>query len=385
MGILLGELGSAPAQLSRKDNRAINLPLFSKWETPIDDLTAALDITQEEIFFLEAKSTFVMILRSLPQTSSITRRPLRLDRVAEAAATMKNDSIMVRKGIRSMELLSQLQELQVIDKDDGFALLRDEVEQELVHLGSMKDKVLEETGRLEEVYSTIRDHNTYLVGQLETYKSYLHNVRSQSEGTRRRQQRQAILGPYKFTHQQLEREGVIQKSNVPENRRANIYFNFTSPLPGNFVISLHYKGEFLVCLCSRVPVKADQRRPESGALGARPETGRSVGDAERQPRGSRSGVCSVQCDKSAGIAEQALCAKEGMVVDRTLVSALGYDQSALHLAILSRRIYHFVPLCTPGGFPTIRAVIGTPWIPWIAPPSFSLILFFLCLVLAWEA
>jgi Ras GTPase-activating-like protein IQGAP2/3 len=35
---------------------------------------------------------------------------------------------------------------------------------------------------------------------------------------------------------------VIQKSNVPENRRANIYFNFTSPLPGTFVISLHYKG-----------------------------------------------------------------------------------------------------------------------------------------------
>lgn len=24
--------------------------------------------------------------------------------------------------------------------------------------------------------------------------------------------------------------------------RANIYFNITSPMPGNFVISLHYKG-----------------------------------------------------------------------------------------------------------------------------------------------
>jgi len=36
---------------------------------------------------------------------------------------------------------------------------------------------------------------------------------------------------------------VIRKSNVPENRRANIYFMFKSPLPGNFVISLHYKGK----------------------------------------------------------------------------------------------------------------------------------------------
>ncbi|KAF2477850.1 Rho GTPase activation protein [Lindgomyces ingoldianus] len=242
LGVLLQELGPAPAQLPRKENRAINLPLFSKWETPLDDLTAALDITQEEIFFMEAKSTFVMILRSLPPNSSITRRPLRLDRIAEAAATTKNDSVMVKKGIRSMELLSQLQELGVIDKEDGFSLLRDEVEQELVHLGSMKDKVVEETRKLEEVFRTIRDHNAYLVGQLETYKSYLHNVRSQSEGKTRKQQKHQVLGPYKFTHQQLEKEGVIQKSNVPENRRANIYFNFTSPLPGTFVISLHYKG-----------------------------------------------------------------------------------------------------------------------------------------------
>ncbi|CRG85263.1 GTPase-activating protein [Talaromyces islandicus] len=240
---LLQELGPAPPQVPRKDNRAINLPLFSKWETSVDDLTAALDITQEEIYFMEAKSTFVQILRSLPTNSAVLRRPLRLDRIAEAAATLKNDAVMVRKGIRTMELLSQLQEMGVIDRSDEFGLLRDEVEQELVHLGSLKEKVVEETKQLEEVYRTIRDHNAYLVGQLETYKSYLHNVRSQSEGkTRSKKEKNQELGPYKFTHQQLEKEGVIRKSNVPENRRANIYFMFKSPLPGTFVISLHYKG-----------------------------------------------------------------------------------------------------------------------------------------------
>ena len=241
--MLLQELGTAPAQLPRKENRTINLPLFSKWETAIDDLTAALDITQEEVFFMEAKSTFVQIMRSLPSNSAVMRRPLRLEKVADAAATLRNDAVMVRKGIRAMELLSQLQELKVIDRADSFSLLRDEVEQELVHLGSLKEKVVDETKKLDEVYRTIRDHNGYLVGQLETYKSYLHNVRSQSEGKQRKQQKHQVLGPYKFTHQQLEKEGVIQKSNVPDNRRANIYFNFTSPLPGTFVISLHYKGK----------------------------------------------------------------------------------------------------------------------------------------------
>ncbi|KKY23802.1 putative gtpase-activating protein [Diplodia seriata] len=33
------------------------------------------------------------------------------------------------------------------------------------------------------------------------------------------------LGPYKFTHQQLEKEGVIQKSDVPEKQRDTIYIN----------------------------------------------------------------------------------------------------------------------------------------------------------------
>jgi Ras GTPase-activating-like protein IQGAP2/3 len=240
---ILDELGQAPAQLPRKENRSIQLPLYSKWETSIDDVTQALDITEEEIYFMEAKATFVQILRALPRNSSITRRPLRLEKIAEAAATLKNDAVMVRKGIRCMELLTQLQEFGVIDKSDQFSLLRDEVEQELVHLGSLKDKVIAESLKLSEVLQTIRDHNEYLVKQLETYKSYLHNVRNQSEGKQRKQQKHQVLGPYKFTHQQLEKEGVIQRSNVPDNRRANIYFNFTSPLPGTFVISLHYKGE----------------------------------------------------------------------------------------------------------------------------------------------
>lgn len=245
LSIIMSELGTAPPQVPRKENRVINLPLFSRWETAIDDLTAALDITQEEVFFMEAKSIFVQIMRSIPSSTSVARRPLRLERIADAAATSRNDAVMVRKGIRAMELLSQLQELKVIDKSDQFSLLRDEVEQELQHLGSLKDNVIAETQKLEEVYKTIRDHNSYLLSQLDTYKSYLHNVRSQSEGTKRKQQKQQVLGPYKFTHQQLEKEGVIQKSNVPDNRRANIYFNFTSPLPGTFVISLHYKGKLV--------------------------------------------------------------------------------------------------------------------------------------------
>lgn len=247
LSILLRELGTAPPQLPRKENRAIILPLYSRWEASFDDLTQQLDITQEEILFLEAKGTFVQIIRSLPNNAHVMRRPLRLDRIAEAAGTLCNDPIMVRKGIRCVELLGALTELGVVERSDDFAILRDEIEQELVHLGSLKDKVLDETKKLEDVYRTIRDHNAYLLSQLDTYKNYLHNVRSQAEGVRRPSHvRVRELGPYKFSHAQLEKDGVIKRSNVPENRRGNIYFMFKSPTAGTFVISLHYKGKSIV-------------------------------------------------------------------------------------------------------------------------------------------
>ncbi|RMD42339.1 hypothetical protein DV735_g2792, partial [Chaetothyriales sp. CBS 134920] len=242
LGIILAELGPAPPLLPRKENRAMVLPLYSKWETSFDDLTHALDITQDEVYFMEAKSAFVQIMRSLPSNAHVTRRPLKLDQIAKAAGQMK-DPVMVRKGIRCMELLNSLSDLHATDPSDGYAALRDEVEQELAHLGSLKENVLHETAKLEDVYKTIRDHNGYLLSQLDTYKSYLHNVRSQSEGTlRSKEVKVRELGPYKFTHAQLEKDGVIVTSNVPENRRGNIFFMFRSPLAGTFVISLHYKG-----------------------------------------------------------------------------------------------------------------------------------------------
>ena len=78
-------------------------------------------------------------------------------------------------------------------------------------------------------------------------------------GKEKKPAKAVVLGPYRFTHAQLEKEGIIVESNVPDNRfvpfphspnardpcsqrgfrRPNIYFNIT---PGTFIIALHYKG-----------------------------------------------------------------------------------------------------------------------------------------------
>ena len=46
----------------------------------------------------------------------------------------------------------------------------------------------------------------------------------------------------KYTHVQLEKDGVIVESAVPANRRAHIYFSMRSPIPGSFLVGMHYKG-----------------------------------------------------------------------------------------------------------------------------------------------
>lgn len=73
---------------------------------------------------------------------------------------------------------------------------------------------------------------SYLRSQLEQYKSYLQNVRGASAkekgqvpvgvtavgGKEKKQVKAQLLGPYRFTHAQFEKEGIILESNVPENR-----------------------------------------------------------------------------------------------------------------------------------------------------------------------
>jgi Ras GTPase-activating-like protein IQGAP2/3 len=228
----MDELGTAPAQVPRKENRAIELDLFSRWETPIQDLqTAFMDsVSNSDMLYMETKAIFVQIIRSMPDRAGPA--PFNLTGIAERAATTK-DSVLVRRGIKVKEMLRELEELHVVDRADGYRLMQDEIAGELVHLGSLREKVMEEMQSLEAVYKTIGDHNNYLRGQLEQYKAYLQNVRMNANkdkggsagvgvvavgGKEKKAAKPVVLGPYRFTHAQLEKEGIIVESNVPDNR-----------------------------------------------------------------------------------------------------------------------------------------------------------------------
>lgn len=187
-------------------------------------------VSTSDMLYMEAKSIFVQLIRSLPHVAD--RRPYHLSGIAERAATTK-DATLVRKGIKVKEMLRELEEQKIVDKSDGYRLMQEEVSAELQHLGNLRDKVVAEIKSLEAVYKTICDHNNYLRGQLEQYKAYLQNVRLTSlkekggttgvgvvtvGGKEKKPSKPVVLGPYRFTHAQLEKEGIIVESNVPDNR-----------------------------------------------------------------------------------------------------------------------------------------------------------------------
>lgn len=229
-------------------------------------------VSSSDMLYMETKSIFVQLIRSIPHATE--KQPYNLAAIAERAATTK-DATLVRKGIKVKEMLRELEEQKIVEHTDGYKLMQEEVAAELVHLGNLREKVLLETKSLEAVYKTILDHNNYMRSQLEQYKAYLQNVRLTASkdkgattgvgvvtvgGKEKKPAKAVVLGPYRFTHAQLEKEGIIVESNVPDNRcvtpcfvtgfrtnsgdyrRPNIYFNITSPTPGTFIIALHYKG-----------------------------------------------------------------------------------------------------------------------------------------------
>lgn len=198
-------------------------------------------MTQNDILYMETKAIFVQLVRSIPHLAE--KRPINLPGIAERAATAK-DSILVRKGIKVKEMLRELEEVGVVDKSDDFKLMREEVAAELVHLGNMREKVVLESRSLEAVYKTICDHNAYLRSQLEQYKAYLQNVRISASkdtkggggagqavgvlavgGKEKKAGKSLMLGPYRFTHVQFEKEGIIMGSNVPENRLVSVFLS----------------------------------------------------------------------------------------------------------------------------------------------------------------
>ncbi|KAI3650344.1 hypothetical protein MP228_003825 [Amoeboaphelidium protococcarum] len=220
---------------------------------------------------------------------SYSRDLVNIEQILDSASAQYRKDSSVRQKVQmvrhNLKLLQELYQYQGIDNSTGHPKLCRDVYEEFVSLSQFYLKVKSDYKSLESVYKTICDHNSFMRSQLESYKAYLQNVRiqagssSSSSGKYRQLSpassynaasrssslsggasgkkagnlltrkvhsadggKQQKMAPVKLYHAQLEKDGVLLESSVPDNRRPNIFFLITSPSPGSFLIGLHYKG-----------------------------------------------------------------------------------------------------------------------------------------------
>lgn len=256
LATLLDDLQKVPPLVPRANNGTLELHLFNRWETEVGDVGNNLDFLRADVIFMEAKTLMINIIRSFSAGNSVLQKPFDLHRIADYAATL-NEQGIVKRGIKAMDLLDEIED----SNPDDYNLLVSEVEYELNQLGSLKESVVQEAISLQEVYSIIQEHNEYLRSQLDTYRSYLANIRSSTagakgdhpgvniiseDGKKASKSKSKFSKPRipqkKYSLQQLQRDGVVIECLLPESRVGNLFVSIVSPTPGTFVLSLVMKG-----------------------------------------------------------------------------------------------------------------------------------------------
>lgn len=165
--IVTNDLGVAPKQVARNENKPVQLPLFSRWETMVPDLTNSLKSVSSpnEVLYANTRGLILHIMRSLPPQKT---KGLSLKAVVDQAISYKTDPNVARKGLTAAENLRKLEQEGLVSSADNYAKLTEEVGEELMNLEKLKQKTQQELEALDGVYQLIKEHNDYLKSQLET-------------------------------------------------------------------------------------------------------------------------------------------------------------------------------------------------------------------------
>mmetsp|Transcript_40504 Transcript_40504/g.101927 ORF Transcript_40504/g.101927 Transcript_40504/m.101927 type:complete len:781 (-) Transcript_40504:174-2516(-) len=245
---VLADLGPPPPQLSKKDNANVDLKLDSKFK-PLAGGDEE-DKTPEQVY-ADTKYLLFAILKALPHMQDSI--PSDINTVIAEAQDKANET----RDKQLLEMVSLIKEnvkllttAGLISPKNNYEELRKDAIQELVNYEDQIKKAASDYSRLSQVVTNVVDHHEFLKGQFEAYKEYLGNVRqncasgrNEKEKKKEKAIKKKAQKAVKYSHTQLEKDGVIMESEVPEERRAHINFVFKTTSPGIFTVEVQYKGK----------------------------------------------------------------------------------------------------------------------------------------------
>jgi len=252
---ILKDLGPAPSQLPRKDNANVDLRLASRFDQEDGGTEEGEgEITPEQLY-TETKYYLFMLLRAIP-TITITKQTELKNTLKEAEGWAKqNNFTNLQETIHTIQSnIEKVAKLEESSLDDCYLRLNRDAIQELLNYEEEIKRVADDKERLKKVLASLQDHNKFLHQQYEAYKEYLENVRESCTGRNKfrpdkadkkgkKVKNKAGPGPFKFTYLQLEKDGIIIDSQVPDDKRSNISFQFACSTPGHFEVTVMYRGK----------------------------------------------------------------------------------------------------------------------------------------------
>jgi len=258
---ILAELGPAPPQLPRGENATVDLKLANRFENEPGN---ALNMRPERMYN-ETKYLLFYILKTLPAITNEDNGDIKkqIEMISNYAQERK-DLDLLEKTKKIIHNCKKLVSDGLLAEEDNYAMLRKDIIQELLNYETYIQKSSTDLDRLKQVRQAIQEHNGFLQQQLSTYEVYLVNVKQQSlphtpsgpatSGDKKSKDKNdkkddkknaKKKGSFKFSHIQLEKDGIIISSDVPDERRSNIFFSFASPNPGTFSVTVLYKSRVI--------------------------------------------------------------------------------------------------------------------------------------------
>ncbi|KYQ91046.1 RasGTPase-activating protein [Tieghemostelium lacteum] len=263
--LILSDLGPAAPQLSRAENANVELKLINRFA----DQQA--ESSNPDQIYTETKHLLFNVLREMatynkqvPQSQQITS----FAAMFQVAANAKNLELQdnLKKIVVNMKILIQKHNYAHNDQDMIGKMKKDLVN-EFFNFDAHIQKSNSDLEKLKQVLAAIQEHNVFLQQQIKVYEEYLNNVKASydtADSSKKKDKKKdkkdkdskttttttsgssspksSKKGPFKFAYSQLEKDGMIIESEVPNDKRSMIFFNFTSEQPGIFDVVLMYRN-----------------------------------------------------------------------------------------------------------------------------------------------
>jgi len=243
--VILNDLGEAPPEIDDSDDREIQLTLTNRFKVAVEEED------EVERMYAETKELIIPVLSTIPIETSIHR--LHLTDVLESGiryageTNNKNLSTQINK---ILENIAKLEKVGRLSKSDRYESFVHDISLEVANRRIIREQQKKEIDRLTATLASLRKHQAYVNDQIAQYQEYLQKCREkhyQPKGGKKKKKKKndkdtTIVGPYKFSYKELQKQGVIVDSEVPVMSRKKTTFSISSEEVGVFDITAKIAG-----------------------------------------------------------------------------------------------------------------------------------------------